>query len=209
MSDDKTRPDNEYDETLAILFADAPAAPQDPARAQSQESRLLSIDEVARQTDLPKPTLRFYEQKGLVEPPPRLPRKFRKYSPEDIDRLEHVKQLRDLLGLSLTEIEDTLRIDKERKRLAEEVRAQWRETSDTTVKKTWLDEARRLNQRQIEDVDKQLGAIEDRIEGLQRLRDEMRERRERIQDATRRLRESESSLDTAGKTNKAGKSKAR
>src|SRR5690242_5771177 len=133
MSADEKAPDTPYDDTLALLLADAPAAPQSAAGEERQEPRLLSIDEVARQTDLPKPTLRFYESKGLVEPPARLPRKFRKYSPQDIERLEHVKQLRDLLGLSLTEIEETLRIDKERRRLAEQVRAQWNETSDTTI----------------------------------------------------------------------------
>ena len=59
---------------------------------QDEAPHLLSIDEVARRTDLSKPTLRFYEQKGLVEPPARLPRKFRKYSSQDLERLERVKQ---------------------------------------------------------------------------------------------------------------------
>jgi DNA-binding transcriptional MerR regulator len=152
--------------------------------------RLLSIDEVAKRTNLTKPTLRFYEQRGLVEPPVREPRTFRKYSQQDLERLEHVKQLRDLLGLSLTEIEETLRVDKKRARLTEQVRAQWRSTTDATLKKDWLDEARRLNQEELEDLNKQLRAVEGRIEGLQRLRAQMLERLERIRDETRLLEES-------------------
>jgi DNA-binding transcriptional MerR regulator len=173
------------------LFPDAPVASAHGASDEAQDApRLLSIDEVARQTNLSKPTLRFYEQKGLVEPPAREPRKFRKYSPQDLDRLERVKQLRDLLGLSLTEIEETLRNDKERARLTEQVRAQWRTTTDARLKKDWLDEARRLTREQLDDVNVQLDAIESRIEGLQRLRDEIMERKERLHDETRLLEES-------------------
>ena len=173
------------------LPPDAPVASAHGASDETQdEPRLLSIDEVARQTNLSKPTLRFYEQKGLVEPPARAPRKFRKYSPQDLDRLERVKQLRDLLGLSLTEIEETLRNDKERARLTEQVRAQWHATTDTRLKKDWLDEARRLTQEQLDDVNVQLDAIESRIEGLQRLRDELLERKERLRGETRVLEES-------------------
>lgn len=164
---------------------------------QDEAPHLLSIDEVARRTDLSKPTLRFYEQKGLVEPPARLPRKFRKYSSQDLERLERVKQLRDLLGLSLTEIEETLKLDKEHARLAEQARAQWDAANDTTIMKNWLDEARRLNQRQLDDVNKQLGAVEDRIEGLQRLRDEIQARKDRIDDLKQGIEETERELDEA------------
>ena len=79
---------------------------------QDEASHLLSIDEVARRTELSKPTLRFYEQKGLVAPPARLPGRFRKHNSQDLEQLERVKQLRDLLGLSLTEIEETLKLDR-------------------------------------------------------------------------------------------------
>jgi DNA-binding transcriptional MerR regulator len=170
---------------------------QDQQDQQDEAPHLLSIDEVARRTELSKPTLRFYEQKGLVEPPARLPRKFRKYSSQDLERLERVKQLRDLLGLSLTEIEETLRLDKEHARLAEQARAQWDAANDTTIMKNWLDEARRLNQRQLDDVNKQLGAVEGRIEGLQRLRDEIQARKDRIDDLKKGIEETERELDEA------------
>jgi MerR family transcriptional regulator, repressor of the yfmOP operon len=164
---------------------------------QNEAPHLLSIDEVAKRTDLSKPTLRFYEQKGLVEPPARPPGKFRKYSPQDLEQLERVKQLRDLLGLSLTEIEETLKLDKEHARLAEQARAQWDAANDTTVMKNWLNEARRLNQRQLDDVNKQLGAVEGRIEGLQRLRDEIQARKDRIDDLKQGIEETERELDEA------------
>jgi DNA-binding transcriptional MerR regulator len=187
---------DQNDEALDLTDA-GPDRAQDQLDEQDESPRLLSIDEVARRTDLSKPTLRFYEQKGLVEPPPRRPGKFRKYSPQDVEQLERVIQLRDLLGLSLTEIEETLKLDKERERLAEQVRAQWNETKDTAVKKNWLDEARRLSQRQLNDVEKQLGAVQGRIEGLERLREEIRTRRVRLDDLRKRIEETERELDEA------------
>jgi DNA-binding transcriptional MerR regulator len=161
-------------------------------RDQRDESfHLLSIDEVARRTALSKPTLRFYEQRGLVEPPPRPPGKFRKYGPQDLERLESVKRLRDLLGLSLSEIEETLRIDKEHARLVEQARAQWDEMNDTKFLRTQLDEARRLNQQESEEVEKQLDAVEDKIEGLERLRVEITARKQRIDELENRIKQIE------------------
>lgn len=163
----------------------------DQQNEQDESLQLLSIDEVARRTELSKPTLRFYEQKGLVEPPARLPGKFRKYGQQDLERLEHVKQLRDLLGLSLNEIEETLRIDKEHARLVEQARAQWDEVSDTAILKIRLDEAKRLNQRESDEVDKQLGAVEGKIEGLARLREGIAARKQRIDELENRIKQIE------------------
>ena len=200
---------DENDNAHASVSPDASDAPAESAHQEYDEHHdehhdehdeaphLLSIDEVAKRTDLSKPTLRFYEQKGLVEPPARLPGKFRKYSSQDVEQLERVIQLRDLLGLSLTEIEETLKLDKERERLAEQARAQWDAANDPTVMKNWLDEARRLNQRQLDDVNKQLGAVQGRIKGLERLRDEIQSRRTRIDELKKRIEETERDLDEA------------
>jgi hypothetical protein len=65
------------------------------------------------------------------------------------------------------------------------------------LKKDWLDEARRLSQEQLDDVNTQLDAIESRIEGLQRLRDDMLERKARLRDETRLLEESGRGLSEA------------
>jgi|SRR5690242_17350310 MerR family transcriptional regulator, repressor of the yfmOP operon len=200
MDDENVKNDNAH-ASVSPDTSDAPAESAHQERnehdAQDEALHLLSIDEVAKRTELSKPTLRFYEQKGLVEPPARLPGKFRKYSSQDVEQLERVIQLRDLLGLSLTEIEETLKLDKERERLAEQARAQWNEAKDTAVKKNWLDEARRLSQRQLDDVEKQLGAVQGRIEGLERLRDEIQSRRARIDELKKRIEETERELDEA------------
>jgi hypothetical protein len=65
------------------------------------------------------------------------------------------------------------------------------------VMKNWLDEARRLNQRQLDDVNKQLGVVEGRIEGLQRLRDGIQARKDRIADLKQGIEETERELDAA------------
>jgi len=200
MSDENVKNDDAHaglSSNTSDAIAESAHHEQDAQDAQDEASHLLSIDEVARRTDLSKPTLRFYEQKGLVEPPARVPGKFRKYSPQDVEQLERVIQLRDLLGLSLTEIEETLKLDKERERLAEQVHAQWNETKDTAVKKNWLAETTGLIQRQLDDVEKQLGAVQGRIEGLERLRDEIQSRRTRIDELKKRIEETERELDEA------------
>jgi hypothetical protein len=84
--------------------------------------------------------------------------------------------MRDLLGLSLTEIEATFRNEKERARLTAQVREQWQATGDSTVKKKWLDEAKRVNQRELEDAERQLSAVEEKIHGLEQMRSAIEER---------------------------------
>jgi DNA-binding transcriptional MerR regulator len=195
MDDENVKNDNAHSSVSPDMSDAAAESAHHEHNEQNEAPHLLSIDEVARRTDLSKPTLRFYEQRGLVEPPARLPGKFRKYSSQDLEQLERVKQLRDLLGLTLTEIEETLRLDKEHARLAEQARAQWDAANDTMVMMTWLDEARRLNQRQLDDVNKQLGAVEGRIEGLRRLRDEIQARKDRIDDLKKGIEETERELD--------------
>jgi hypothetical protein len=65
------------------------------------DERFLRIDEVARRTKLTKRTLRYYEELGLLEPAQRSDGNYRLYSESDVRTLEHIKAMRDLLGLEL------------------------------------------------------------------------------------------------------------
>ena len=64
----------------------------------------LRIGELAAQTGLTAPTIRYYEQIGLLPGGPRPPRSHRVYTDADVGRLDLLRRLRDLLGLSLEEL---------------------------------------------------------------------------------------------------------
>lgn len=70
----------------------------------SQRETRDAFVQAASLTDLTQRTLRFYEERGLLHPPERLQGGFRLYSPADIERIERIKQLKELLGFSLSEI---------------------------------------------------------------------------------------------------------
>src|ERR671916_311780 len=81
----------------------------------------LQIGEVAERTGVTQRTLRFYEERGLLKPPSRMDGGFRLYSEDDVQRVEQIRRLQNLLGLTLAEIKDMVE--------AEEVREELRATA--------------------------------------------------------------------------------
>ena len=71
------------------------------------ENRSLSIGDLARRTGLSVSAIRFYEERGLVEPY-RTSGGQRRYMRSDIRRLSFVL-IAQQMGLSITEIEEQLR----------------------------------------------------------------------------------------------------
>lgn len=63
----------------------------------------LSIQEVARQTQLSAYTLRYYEQLGLIGPVARKKSGHRRYSPQDLEAIAFVQRLR-ATGMSVLEM---------------------------------------------------------------------------------------------------------
>src|SRR5437867_3721241 len=88
--------------------------------SRSLDEPYLQIGEVADRTGVTQRTLRFYEERGLLNPPCRLEGGFRLYTEEDIQRVEQIKRLQNLLGLTLAEIKDMVE--------GEEVRSEMRAT---------------------------------------------------------------------------------
>ena len=66
----------------------------------------LRIGELASRTGLTAPTIRYYEQIGLLPGGPRLRRSHRIYTEVDVERLDLLRRLRDLLGVSLEELQE-------------------------------------------------------------------------------------------------------
>ncbi len=68
---------------------------------------MLSVGQVSRKTGLKVPTIRFYEQQGLVGPPPRTESGRRVYSERDVRRLSFVRHARTL-GFEIADIRPLL-----------------------------------------------------------------------------------------------------
>lgn len=68
---------------------------------------MLSIGQVSRKTGLKVPTIRFYEQEGLIGTPPRTESGRRLYSDKAVSRLTFVRHARTL-GFELPDIRSLL-----------------------------------------------------------------------------------------------------
>ena len=71
------------------------------------KKEFLLIGEVARLSMLNIETIRFYERRGLLDPPLRKPSGYRQYPASAVDRLLFIKNAKEL-GFSLTEISELL-----------------------------------------------------------------------------------------------------
>jgi DNA-binding transcriptional MerR regulator len=125
----------------------------------------LQIGEAAERTELTQRTLRYYEEKGLLSPPTRMEGGFRLYSQADLERLERIKQFKDLLGFSLADIKEML--ESEDVRL--QIRSEWRKDADAAEKAAKMRVAR-------EQTLKELTLIDQKMTKMASLRDHLAER---------------------------------
>ena len=125
----------------------------------------FQIGEAADRTSLTQRTLRYYEEKGLLRQPERMDGGFRLYSDDDIERIERIKEMRDLLGFSLADIKEMLEADDIRL----QIRAEWRKEADAAEKAARLRVAR-------EQTLKQVALIDDKMEKMAALRAQLAER---------------------------------
>jgi DNA-binding transcriptional MerR regulator len=108
---------------------------------------------------LTKRTLRYYEEVGLLLPTGRTEGNYRRYSEEAIQRLERIKNLRDLLGFSLNDIRELMDADDERGQIKEA----YQQETEVASKLAQLDRSDEL-------IRKQLHLIEQKIDGLEQMR---------------------------------------
>ena len=135
------------------------ATNEHPFTSGTDETRSYSIEQVAAQTGLTKRTLRYYEEVGLLPPTGRTEGNYRRYSEEDIQRLEGIKRLRDLLGFSLADIREIMEAEDERGMLKEA----YQQETEAAGKIAQLDRGDELLLRQ-------LHLIELKIAGLEQMR---------------------------------------
>ncbi|GAC1640865.1 MAG: hypothetical protein NVS4B12_02630 [Ktedonobacteraceae bacterium] len=121
-----------------------------------EEQPLYTIEQVATRTNMTKRTLRYYEEVGLLLPTERTEGNYRRYSEEDVQRLERIKELRDLLGFSLTDIRELMDAEEER----DHIKAAYRQETEVSVKIAQLDRSDELIRRQLVLIDERITALE-------------------------------------------------
>src|SRR5436309_10538339 len=125
----------------------------------SKEQNFYTIEQVASRTGFTKRTLRYYEEVGLLPPTDRTEGNYRRYTESDIQRLERIKELRDLLGFSLTDIREILEAEDERG----QIKVAYQHETEAAAKIAQLDRSDEL-------IRSQLHLIEQKLAGLEEMR---------------------------------------
>ena len=139
-----------------------------PALGADREPR-LRIGEVARQTGVTPRTLRYWQEIGLLEPFAHRGGGERLYSVAELERVTHIRELQDLLGLTLAEIHDVLASED----AVERARRAARADAPTPKRLRLLADAIEANARLLERINERLGRLTD-------FRDECAARGERM-----------------------------
>lgn len=140
------------------------------------EEAYLQIGEVAERTGVTQRTLRFYEEKGLLKPPTRMEGGFRLYSEADVQRVERIKRLQSLLGLTLAEIKEMVEAEE----IKMQLRAEYRRDAAVAKRKQQL-------QRAIEVTERQNAIISQKLAALTEMKGHLEERLAKYQGWLRQL----------------------
>jgi DNA-binding transcriptional MerR regulator len=136
----------------------------------------LRIGEVAELTGTTPRTIRYYEEIGLLPGGEREQGKHRSYTEEDVDRVREIVKLRSLLGLSLDELSTLLEAQAARA----DLRRRFHETDGAGERKLILEQA-------LGHVETQLGLVRGRRNELEKLEQELVEKRRTMRRALQDL----------------------
>jgi DNA-binding transcriptional MerR regulator len=106
----------------------------------------LRIGEVAERVGVTTRTIRYYEERGLLDRGGRTKGAHRTYDETDVSRLRELIRLRDLLGLTLEELVELAEAEEARAAL----RNQWEGDPTDEERIAIVDQATQLVQRQLE-----------------------------------------------------------
>lgn len=82
---------------------------------------VMSIGDAASRSGVPRKTIRYYEEIGLIAPAERLENSYRAYDEKDVQILRFIQRARDL-GFSLKEVADLLALYRDRRRASRDVK---------------------------------------------------------------------------------------
>lgn len=136
----------------------------------------LRIGEVAELTGTTPRTIRYYEEIGLLPGSGREQGKHRSYTEADVERVREILRLRSLLGLSLEELSRLLE--------AQAARADLRRKLAQTEQ---VGERRQLLEQALGHIATQLELVRGRRSELEKLEQELVEKRRKARSALREL----------------------
>ena len=113
------------------------------------------IGEVAAQAGVSTRTLRYYQELGLLDPAGASPGGSRRYSAQDVARLERILELRSVMGFDLDRIGPILAAEDR----LEELRAEFRRGVSRKRHKEVVAEAMAINQGMRRQVDEKIGIL--------------------------------------------------
>lgn len=116
---------------------------------------LYRMEDVVKRTSLTPRAIRYYEEVGLLTAASRTAGGFRLFTEADVALLQRIKELQTLLGFSLAEIKETIRIDAVRA----EIRQAYAHATDTRTRLGLLDRAEPVLQSQIALIDERVGRL--------------------------------------------------
>jgi len=140
----------------------------------------MQIGEIAERTGLTQRTLRFYEERGLLQPATRLDGGFRLYTQDDLRRIERIATFRNVLKLSIPETKRMIEAEE----AISEIGQQARQESDVEAKRQQLLQA-------VELLEREEHLLNEKIEQLQALGAEWRAKLERYRQRLEQLNQSE------------------
>jgi DNA-binding transcriptional MerR regulator len=139
----------------------------------------LRIGDLAARVGTTPRTIRYYEERGLLQTEARREAgQHRLYTEDDVERLRELLRLRDLLGVSLEELRELIEAEDARAALREE----FQRVEDPVRRREILDEA-------IGHLDRQLVLVRRRQAELATLESALSARRRRVRQRLSRLSE--------------------
>jgi DNA-binding transcriptional MerR regulator len=143
----------------------------------SEDSMSMRIGELAKRAGLTTRTLRYWEECGLVKPTDHRFSGERLYSKAQLERVIHIRELQELLGLTLAEI----RIVLESEDAVERVRSARQAGASPARRAALLDKA-------IEAHSRLIGRMDDRLVRIATFRDEWVQKGKRMRERSEELR---------------------
>ncbi len=122
---------------------------------RAEDEPRLRIGEMAKETGLTSRTLRYWEEIGLLRPVAHRGSGERLYSLAERERVVHIRELQDLLGLTLAEIHDVLASED----TLERVRRATRASAPTPKRLGLLEDAIAANETLVQRINERLERI--------------------------------------------------
>ncbi|NNN13121.1 MAG: MerR family transcriptional regulator [Acidimicrobiaceae bacterium] len=119
------------------------------------EEGILRIGEVTKVAGLTARTLRYWEEIGLISPIDHVENRERRYSVAVLERIDVIRRLQEVLGLSLSEVKAVL---EQEDRLVELI-SRYRKDLDSGSRLVMLTEAKRANEEIVRRLDERLSEI--------------------------------------------------